>query len=137
MRKTLLWLITAVLIFCPLLMGAKSCGSTAGMAPAYTSCGHLERLWVHAGGNSADANFAAAIAMAESSGNKYAITHEADGTTSIGYWQINSTHGQWYSYNGHVNAEGAVAISGDGSNWNDGWATTMSNGHYHGFCGIP
>jgi hypothetical protein len=47
-----------------------------------------------AGGRTSAANMAAAIAMAESSGNPSASNRNTDGSIDRGLWQINSIHGR-------------------------------------------
>lgn len=107
------------------LTDALAGGGSAG-------CHKLERLWDAAGGNPADAQMAASIAMAESGGNQYSTDHNTNGTVDRGYWQINSTHGAQSTYDPAANARAAVAISGDGSNWTP-W-TTYNTGAYAGQC---
>lgn len=52
----------------------------------------LERLALNAGFSASAAPIAAAIAMAESSGNPQATNHNTNGSTDYGLWQINSVH---------------------------------------------
>lgn len=79
----------------------------------------LKALWKRNGGNSASANIAAAIALAESGGNPNA--QNSIGAT--GLWQIlRSAHPDW-DRGGNLkdpnwNAKAAVAISSNGRNWN-------------------
>jgi LysM repeat protein len=91
-------------------------------------CPGLEELWEEAGGSDAQAVTAASIAMAESSGQQYA-TGEAG---ERGYWQINPDHGSLSTYDPIGNAQAAVIISGDGTNWTP-W-TTYVTGAYLGRC---
>jgi LysM repeat protein len=92
------------------------------------SCSGLEQLWEDAGGTPSQAFMAAEIAMAESSGNQYAVSP----TDDYGYWQINAVHGSMATFNPIGNAEAAVSISADGSNWTP-W-TTYTSGAYEGKC---
>jgi LysM repeat protein len=92
------------------------------------SCGSLESLWEHAGGSAGEAGMAASIAMAESGGNPNAISP----TDDFGLWQINASHGAEATLNPLGNAEAAVSISGNGSNW--GAWTTYTSGAYSGHC---
>jgi LysM repeat protein len=92
------------------------------------SCGGLEELWEEAGGSHAEAFMAAEIAMAESSGEQFAT----GGVGERGYWQINPDHGSLSTYNALGNAEAAVAISADGTNWTP-W-TTFTSGAFRGRC---
>jgi hypothetical protein len=83
----------------------------------------LESLWKKVGGNAASANTAAAIALAESSGNP----NEENSIGATGLWQIlRSAHPDW-DRGGNLkdptwNAKAAVSISSNGSNWNP-WTT--------------
>jgi LysM repeat protein len=92
------------------------------------SCSQLEELWQEGGGSQAEAFTAAEIAMAESGGNQYAT-----GTVGErGYWQINPDHGSLSTYDPLGNAQAAVIISSDGTNWTP-W-TTYTSGRYIGQC---
>ena len=76
-----------------------------------------------------EAFMAAEIAMAESGGNQYALSP----TNDYGYWQINGSHGPALAtFNPIGNANAAIIISNDGSNW-DPW-TTYVTGAYQGRC---
>jgi len=92
------------------------------------SCSGLEQLWEQAGGNAADALMAAEIAMAESGGNPNAESPTAD----FGLWQINASHGALATLNPFGNAQSAVILSGNGTNWGP-W-TTYHSGAYVGKC---
>jgi LysM repeat protein len=93
------------------------------------SCSSLEQLWEAAGGSSSEAFMAAEIAMAESGGQQYALSP----TDDYGYWQINASHGlAEATFDPIGNAEAAVAISDDGTDW-DPW-TTYVTGAYEGQC---
>jgi LysM repeat protein len=91
-------------------------------------CSGLEALWEAAGGSHAEAFMAAEIAMAESSGQQYALSP----TNDYGYWQINGSHGALATYNPIGNAKAAIIISNDGTDWNP-W-TTYVTGAYEGRC---
>ena len=92
-------------------------------------CSGLEALWEAAGGSHAEAFIAAEIAMAESGGQQYAVSP----TNDYGYWQINGSHGPALAtFNPIGNANAAIAISNDGSNWGP-W-TTYVTGAYQGRC---
>jgi LysM repeat protein len=93
------------------------------------SCSGLEQLWEGAGGSSAEAVTAASIAKAESGGSQYA-TNASSGTK--GYWQISPVWGSLSTYDALGNAEAAVKISSDGTNWSP-W-TTYTSGAYSGLC---
>jgi soluble lytic murein transglycosylase-like protein len=107
--------------------------TSAPVAPVYApvgdySCSALESLWVSVGGNPADEFIAAQIATAESGGNPDAISP----TDDYGLWQINASHGAQATLNPTLNAEAAVAISSDGTNWTP-W-TTYTSGIYASEC---
>jgi LysM repeat protein len=108
--------------------GPASGGSGSTTLSGTLSCSGLEQLWVQAGGNPADAVTAASVAMAESSGNQYALSRTSD----YGYWQINISHGALATFNAYGNARAAVIISHDGTDWSP-W-TTYTSGAYVGRC---
>jgi len=91
-------------------------------------CPQLEELWEQAGGSGAEAVTAASIAMAESSGEQFATGAAGE----RGYWQINPDHGSLSTYDPLGNAQAAVIISDDGTNWTP-W-TTFTSGAYLGRC---
>lgn len=112
--------------------------NTSGKAPKPTGAGgdytfsELKQLWTAAGGNPGKATIAAAIAMAESSGDPEATDDDSNGTVDKGLWQINSVHGGTLStYNVMGNARAAVQISDNGTNWKP-W-TTYTTGAYLNF----
>lgn len=97
--------------------------------------GDLKKLWVQAGGSAASAPIAAAVALAESSGNPNAINDKnSDGSIDRGLWQINSVHGAQSTTDIMANARAAVAISNHGTNWNP-W-TTFKDGKYKKFLNL-
>jgi hypothetical protein len=106
------------------------------MATATTySYAQLEQLWINAGGPAAAAPIAAAVALAESSGNPGA-TNPADnnGTqTSWGLWQIsNGTHAQPVPgiLDPNVNAQQAVAkYKAEGNSFSPDWGTYTSGAY--------
>ncbi len=114
-------------------VSAPTTVSNLSNGPATTSggtygCGGLESLWEQAGGSAGEAVMAASIAMAESGGNPNAISP----TNDYGLWQINGSHGALATLNPLGNAEAAVSISGNGSDWGP-W-TTYTTGAYSGRC---
>ena len=111
----------------PTTVSNLSNGSATTSAGTY-SCSGLESLWEQAGGAAGEAVMAASIAMAESGGNSTAISP----TNDYGLWQINGSHGAQATLNPLGNAEAAVSISGNGSNWGP-W-TTYTTGAYSGRC---
>ena len=76
----------------------------------------LERLWEAAGGSSATAAHAACIAEHESGGRQWAVSP----TNDWGLWQIHN--GGYAMLVALPNAERAVAMSSNGSNWSQ-WTT--------------
>jgi len=100
-----------------------STGATTTAAGTY-SCSDLESLWEQAGGSAGEAFMAAEIAMAESGGNPNAISPTAD----YGLWQINASHGAEATLDPQANAEAAVAISSDGTDWG-AWTTYMTGAY--------
>jgi LysM repeat protein len=114
--------------------GSSSGGGSGGGAASATGlggslgCSGLEQLWTAAGGNPGSAGIAASIAMAESGGNQYAT----GGVGEEGYWQINPVNGSLATYDPLGNAQAAVTLSGNGSNWSP-W-TTYTSGAYQGQC---
>lgn len=108
--------------------GGEGTGSSGAEASGSYTFSQLEQLWTSAGGNPQYRAIAAAIAMAESSGNPLATDHDSNGTVDRGLWQINSTHGSLSTYNVMQNARAAVQISNNGTNWSP-W-TTFTTGAY-------
>jgi Lysozyme like domain len=96
--------------------------SAPAAAPVSTSAGTsysyagLEQLWVAAGGSPAREYVAACIAEHESGGRSWAISP----TDDWGLWQIHA--GGYAMLNPFANAQRAVAMSGDGTNWSP-WTT--------------
>jgi hypothetical protein len=75
-------------------------------------------------------DIAAAIAMAESSGNTQAVDHDSNGSTDYGLWQINSVHGYDPARllnDPNYNAKAALAVY-QSSGW--GAWTTYTSGAY-------
>ena len=80
----------------------------------------LMRIWEAAGGSSGTAAHAACIAEHESGGRQWVVS----ATDDWGLWQI---HGGGYPMlNAYANAQRAIAMSGNGTNWGP-WTT-------RGFC---
>jgi hypothetical protein len=94
----------------------------------------LYNLWIYVGGDPNAAGIAAAIALAESGGNPNASHTNANGTTDVGLWQINSSHGSAATTDPVGNARAAVAIyqgghcygSTSGNNFSC-WTTAYDN----------
>jgi LysM repeat protein len=107
---------------------ASSAPNTSAGLSGTLGCSGLEALWEDAGGSPAEAYMAAEIAMAESGGDQYALSPSDD----YGYWQINASHGSLATFDAYGNAQAAVSISADGTDWYP-WTTYVS-GAYEGRC---
>jgi LysM repeat protein len=110
---------------------ATTAGANSGISVALSGtlgCSGLEQLWTDAGGAPDEAFMAAEIAMAESSGDQYALSP----TDDYGYWQINISNGSLATFNAYGNARAAITLSDDGTNWAP-W-TTYTSGAYSGRC---
>jgi hypothetical protein len=108
-----------------------STGSGSGVSPSASgsySYSQLEQIWISNGGPSVAAPIAAAIAMAESSGNPQATDDDGNGSVDRGLWQINSVHGNLSTYDVNANARAAIQISSGGRDWSP-W-TTYTSGAY-------
>jgi len=88
----------------------------------------LKDLWINAGGDPANADIAAAVAMAESSGNPNAFNSADPSGGSRGLWQINGVWGELSSFDPSINVRAAIQISANGANWKPWGAFT--NGSY-------
>src|SRR5208337_994930 len=88
----------------------------------------IENLWVQNGGSADTAPMAAAVAMAESSGNPNAFNGNDPHGGSFGLFQINGAHGAQATYDVNGNVQAAIAISNNGANWKAWGAYT--NGSY-------
>lgn len=93
----------------------------------WLSPSQVANIWLFAGGSRAHMVMAVAVAFAESGGNADAISPSSD----YGLWQINSLWiGHWNLrwnnwYQPGINADAAIQISGNGSNfaaWCTMWA---------------
>lgn len=93
----------------------------------------IEALWVTHGGKPSARQVAAAVALAESSGDTNNTNHNTDGSTDRGLWQINSVHGAESTYNITANTLAAIHISNNGTNWQP-W-TTYKTGAYRQYMG--
>lgn len=96
----------------------------------------LEGIWIQAGGSSATAPLAAAIAEAESAGSATVTSANPDGGTNVGLWQLDTLGvGNGYSVaqlqDPATNAAVAVNGSSNGANWSS-WET-FANGAYKAF----
>lgn len=99
--------------------------------PSTYSKKQLERLWIGAGGNPKVASTAAAIALAESSGNPRAQNPESP---AAGLWQIDGPVVSGNLYNPQVNARNAVKKYNDAKGFSP-WVTYTS-GAYKSFVDV-
>ena len=117
-----------------LLSGSDATGgggdSSAGNLVKYT-LQDLENLWISNGGAPSKAPLAAAVAMAESSGDPNAFNGSDPAGGSFGLWQINGVHGDQASFDPDTNAQAAIAISKNGNSWSPWGAYT--NGSYQNY----
>lgn len=111
--------------------GAAGGGGNKNTAGGQYDRKMLEALWVKEGGNPSAQHMAAAIALAESSGNPNSENHNTDGSIDRGLWQINSVHGAQSTFNIPANTKAAISISSNGRDWSP-WAT-YKNGAYRQF----
>lgn len=105
----------------------------------------LKGLWLAVDGNPGEADLAASVAMAESTGCQYALAgpvdirpvkectwHKTRGENSCGYWQINlyahKDYSAPYIFDEYENARAAKAISNNGSDWN-AWSTYVDGAY--------
>jgi hypothetical protein len=141
--------------------------STSSTAPAATAAApgppsvvqvsfthdELVSLWEYVGGPSSVADIAAAIALAESSGCKYAhagptdtrpspqcVYRETDQENSDGLWQVNLfAHSEYTDdelYDAVGNARAALAVSSGGSDFSP-WTTFTSGAFTQYLTGYP
>lgn len=86
-----------------------------------------------------DPNLAAAVAMAESGGNPDILGDLTLGT-SVGLWQINLAAHPSYTQteltDPTANAQAALAISSNGTNWNP-WTTYRTGAYQQWYSGPP
>jgi hypothetical protein len=75
-----------------------------------------------------DPNLAAAVALAESSGNPNAMNVNRNGTIDRGLWMINSIWGALSTFDPVANARAAFQISQGGLNWNP-WVAFTTGRH--------
>jgi hypothetical protein len=100
------------------------------------SYAQLEGLWINAGGPSAVAPIAAAVALAESGGDPSALNPNDNGgtQTSVGLWQVsNGTHeypSDWTTASGNA-TEAVAKYTGAGNSFSP-WGTYTS-GAYNSF----
>lgn len=126
-------------------------GSASGSAPAAGydiatnippakgsySRSQLEKLWTDNGGPSDTAAFAAAVAMAESSGNPKATSSNPDGGTNVGLFQLD-TKGVGAGYpvadleDPNLNTQVTIMATGGGTNWSEwGNPVTAAVGYHY------
>ena len=102
-------------------------GSAPPSAGTYTHA-QLQALWQQAGGSAVTANNAACHAIQESGGNPRVTSHNPDGGTNVGLWQLDTPGGVGAGYsvaelqNALNNARITVMATRNGTDWAD-WAT--------------
>jgi hypothetical protein len=111
--------------------GDYAANSTPGPSGSSYGPGSTHRqlmtLWTANGGSAATADIAAAIGMAESSGNSSATSANPDGGTNVGVWQLDTKGvGAGYSIDQlkdpNTNARITVMHTSNGTNWS-AWET--------------
>lgn len=96
------------------------------------SAQQIAALWIQYGGDPSAAQTAAAIALAESSGDPSAINpRDTNGQPSYGLFQINGVHGSQATTDLATNVRAAISISNNGQNWRP-WGT-FTSGRYLDF----
>jgi hypothetical protein len=110
-------------------------------AGSYSSAG-VEKLWTSNGGPANTAAFAAAIAMAESSGSAKVTSANPDGGTNVGVFQLD-TRGVGAGYtvaelqDANLNTQVTIMATGGGVNWS-GWGNPVAAAvNYHYTPGSP
>lgn len=103
---------------------AAASSVTAPSVSGTYSTAQLEQLWESAGGDSDTAAFAAAVAMAESSGNASITSQNPDGGTNVGLWQLDTKGvGSGYTVaelqNPETNAKITVLATHNGTDWSE------------------
>src|SRR5579875_742475 len=98
----------------------------------------IQQVWIQAGGRSDRALVATAVALAESGGDTNAISS----TGNYGLWQINrSNFGAEFSviqwWNPVVNAQFAIRLSRNGTNWGDWCTAWVDPDKYCGRASLP
>jgi hypothetical protein len=88
----------------------------------------IASLWVQYGGDPTTAPLAAAIALAESSGDPNAYNGRDPNGGSFGLFQINGIHGAAATYDLATNIRYAISLSSNGTDWSPWGAYT--NGSY-------
>jgi hypothetical protein len=106
---------------------APPSGPTGGCV-TYTPA-QLAGIWIQAGGPPQVAAMAAAVAMAESSGNSCASNTNTSGSIDRGLWQMNSVYNASGStFDVMTNARAAVALYKSSGNKFTAWCTAWNGG---------
>jgi len=99
------------------------------------SAEQIAEVAISVGFNGQGLVIAVSVALAESSGNANATSHNPDGGTNTGLWQIDTkAHPQWTEAqlkNAITNAHAAFSVSSSGTNWS-AWQT-FTQGTYQKF----
>ena len=119
--------------------GTSTTAAGSASAPSVSgdySTAQLEQLWESQGGDSDTAAFAAAVAMAESSGNAAVTSSNPDGGTNVGLWQLD-TEGVGSGYtvaelqNPETNAKITVLATHNGTDWTEWGDPVTADVGYH------
>lgn len=106
-------------------------GGNTGGGGAYTQSA-LAALWTAHGGDVLTANFAAQVALAESSGDAAITSRNPDGGTNVGLWQLDTPGGVGAGYSvaqlqdPATNARVTIMATGNGRNWAQ-WSDPVVN----------
>ena len=92
------------------------------------SCSGLEQLWEQAGGSPA----ARVHGRRDRDGRVRRQPERDQPDRRLGLWQINASNGSLATLNPFQNAQSAITLSDNGTNW-DPW-TTYTGGAYSGKC---
>lgn len=110
--------------------------SGGGSAGQTLTISQLMAIWIKEGGSKATAPMAAAVAMAESSGETAVTSPNPDGGQNVGPWQLDTKgegagHSVAQLQDPYTNARITVQKTNDGANWGP-WET-VANGAYRQF----
>lgn len=105
-------------------LGAAA-GAAAGSGGTLSKA-EIASLWTSNGGAASKANVAAAVAMQESSGRTGVTSHNPDGGTNVGLWQLDTKgvgagHSVAQLQDAATNARITIMATANGTNWSK-WA---------------
>jgi hypothetical protein len=104
-------------------LGLGVAGAGASASPGGTlSKSQIVSLWTANGGAASTANVAAAVAMQESSGRTGVTSHNPDGGTNVGLWQLDTKgvgagHTVAQLQDANTNAQITIMHSANGTKW--------------------